>query len=129
MRWILIHLNSEFHAVYVKSATSCDGNNILFSYFFHHAYRKVHYHGLTQSKLLLLFYQIISTFQRKQSSRFWILEAQNNILNGTHAELRLCGFSNYAKIRVSRQIHLHRVTTIWFVFSSENLHALDFNTL
>ena len=25
--------------------------------------------------------------------------------------------------------HLHRVTTIWFIFSSENLHALDFNTL
>ena len=44
-------------------------------------------------------------------------------------ELPVCGFSNYAKIKVSRQIHLHRVTTIWFVFSSENLHALDFSTL
>ena len=45
---------------------------------------------------------------------------------GTRTELCVCGFSNYAKIRVSRQIHLQRVTTIWFVFSSENLHALDF---
>ena len=66
-------------------------------------------------------------FQRKQSSWFWILT------NGTHDWLRLCGFSNYAKIRVSSwnilKITLHRVTTIWLIFSSENLHALDNNTL
>ena len=49
MRWILIHLNSEFHAMRVKSTTPCDGNiNIIFSYFIPHAYRKVYYHGLTQ---------------------------------------------------------------------------------
>ena len=38
-------------------------------------------------------------------------------------------FSNYAKFRVSSQLDLHGVTTIRFIFSTENLHALDFNTL
>ena len=37
MRWILMHLNSEFHAMLswacVKSSTPCDGNNILLSLF------------------------------------------------------------------------------------------------
>ena len=47
MHWILIHLNSKFHAMHVKSNK-------------------------------------ISIFQRKQSSQFWILEAQNNTPNGTH---------------------------------------------
>ena len=71
-------------------------------------------------------------FQRKQSSRFWILEMQNNNWkNGTHDWLRLCGFSNYVKIRVSSRntLTLHRVTAIWLIFFSENLHALDLNTL
>ena len=63
MRWILINLNSEFHAMLsstwcdVKSTTPCDGNNILF--FFTRTGRPNH--RLTQwmlIKLLLLFYQI-----------------------------------------------------------------------
>ena len=44
-------------------------------------------------------------------------------------ELEIAVFANYVKGRVSRQIHLHRVKTISFIFLSENLHALNFNTL
>ena len=43
-----------------------------------------------------------------------------------------CGFSNYARFRrqiSSRQMDLYGLTTIWIIFSSENVHALDFNTL
>ena len=43
-------------------------------------------------------------------------------------ELRVCGFSNYAKIRVSRQIDLHGVNNLVHLLV-KNLHALDFNTL
>ena len=82
-------------------------------------------------KLLLLFYQIRYSRENNRP-RFSILEMQNNNLtNRTHDWLRLCGFSNYAKIRVSSRniLTLHSVTTIWLIFSSENLHALDLNTL
>ena len=110
----------------------------LFSYFFLHAYRKVlswvnsvEAVSSMSIKLLLLFYQI--RYSRENKRHSWILEIQNNKcqmermteLERFIAPLR---FLNYAKIRVSRQIHLHRVTTIWFI-SSENLHALDLNTL
>ena len=49
--------------------------------------------------------------------------------SGAVSIIRLSSFSNYAKFRVSSQIDLHRVTTVWFIFLIENLHALDFNIL
>ena len=65
-------------------------------------------------KLLLLFYQI----RYPEKTSVTVLDfrsAKQQMPNGTHDWTRkVCGFSNYAKIRVSRQTHLHRATTICF---------------
>ena len=133
-----MHLNSKFHAMQsstcVKYTTLCDGNNILLPLSFLLFFSSHVQEGLITGGSRIVNVDEIATvvlsnkiFQRKQSSWFWILT------NGTHDWLHLCSFSNYAKIRVSSwnilKITLHRVTTIWLIFSSENLHALDHNTL
>ena len=146
MRWILIHLNSEFHAMLswtliwnlqlrVTAIT-------FFLLFFSSRVQKGLLSGVNSVeaissisiKLLLLFYQIRYRYSRENNRHVWDFRsakqhAKWNAWLNSKGVSRLYGFSNYAKIRVSRQIHLHRVTTIWFVFSSKNLNALDFNTL
>ena len=76
----------------VKSATPCDGNNILlplsFLWFFSSRVQKgllSRVKSVSGSSIVnvdkivtIVLSNKISIFQRKQSSRFWILEMQNN---------------------------------------------------
>ena len=122
-------LASDSLDVDVKSATPCDGNNILpplfFLLFFSSRVQKgllsrfnsVEAVSSVSIKLLVLFYQIRYSRENKRQSLFWFLKCKTtnakwNAWLNSKGLLPLCGFLNYAKIRVSRQIHLHRATTI-----------------
>ena len=111
IRWILIRLNSEFHAMLswtlldmlarLNEENKSNWPNYLLPI------------ARTLTWITVVLSNII--FQRKQASLLWILEVQNNKCQMERmTELERFAVLNYAKIRVSRQIHLHRVTTICF---------------